>query len=62
VVDKKTLFVIAEANANFFLSSRNIPKAQVITADQLNTYDILNADQLLMTESSLQKVTNLLKD
>lgn len=60
--DKKTLFVIAEANANFFLSSRNIPKAQVITADQLNTYDILNADQLLMTESSLQKVTNLLKD
>jgi len=62
MLDKKTLFVISEANANFFLSSRNIPKAQVITADQLNTYDILNADQLLMTESSLQKVTNLLKD
>ncbi|RYE21801.1 MAG: 50S ribosomal protein L4, partial [Sphingobacteriaceae bacterium] len=40
--DEKTLLVLPAANNNIYLSSRNIKKAKVITADQLNTYDVLN--------------------
>lgn len=59
--DKKTLLVLSEVNKNAVLSSRNIKSAKVVTADQLNTYDLLNADHLLLSESSLEKIENLLK-
>lgn len=61
VNNKKTLLVLGEANKNVYLSSRNIKWAKVITADQINTYDLLNADNLLLSESSLEKIENLLK-
>ena len=51
---EKTLLVLPTQNNNIYLSSRNIQKAKVITADQLNTYDVLNATKLLLTANSLK--------
>ena len=54
VAGEKTLLVLPAQNNNIYLSSRNIQKAKVITADQLNTYDVLNAGKLLFTADSLK--------
>ncbi|MEE1945740.1 50S ribosomal protein L4 [Pedobacter sp. KR3-3] len=51
---EKTLLVLPAQNNNIYLSSRNIQKAKVVTADQLNTYDVLNASKLLLTANSLK--------
>ncbi|WP_316771568.1 50S ribosomal protein L4 [Pedobacter frigiditerrae] len=51
---EKTLLVLPAQNNNIYLSSRNIQKAKVTTADQLNTYDVLNAGKLLFTADSLK--------
>ena len=51
---EKTLLVLPSQNNNIYLSSRNIQKAKVITADQLNTYDVLNCGKLLLTTESLK--------
>ena len=56
VAGQKTLLVLPAANNNVYLSSRNIQKAKVITADQLNTYDVLNAGKLLLTTDSVKKI------
>ena len=61
VADKKTLLVLPESNKNVVLSGRNIKNAKITTADSLNTYDVLNADSLLISESSIEKLENLLK-
>jgi large subunit ribosomal protein L4 len=58
--DKKTLLVIPEANSNIALSGRNITNTKIITASQINTYDVLNADTLVLVESSLGKIDNIL--
>ncbi len=58
--DKKTLLVLAENDKNITLSGRNIKNAKVVTADTLNTYDVLNADSLLLSEKSVEKLENLL--
>lgn len=58
---KKTLIVVAELDKNVVLSGRNIQNTKVITADALNTYDVLNAENLLLSESSVEKIENLLK-
>ena len=58
--DKKTLLVIPDANSNIALSGRNISNTKVITAAQINTYDVLNADCLLLVESSIGKIDNIL--
>ena len=59
--DKKTLLVLPETNKNIVLSSRNLPNAKVTTVDSLNTYELLDADNLLISESSIEKIENLLK-
>ncbi|RZK36522.1 MAG: 50S ribosomal protein L4 [Pedobacter sp.] len=51
---EKTLLVLPAQNNNIYLSSRNIQKAKVITAADLNTYDVLNAGKLLLTADSLK--------
>ena len=58
--DEKTLLVLPAANNNIYLSSRNIKKAKVITADQLSTYDVLNAGRLLLTASSVKTLEEAL--
>jgi len=57
---KKTLLVLAENNKNIYLSSRNLGKARVVNASDLNTYDILNANNLLLVESSLKQIESIL--
>lgn len=54
LANEKTLLVLPAQNNNIYLSSRNIQKAKVVTADQLNTYDVLNAGKLLLTANSLK--------
>jgi large subunit ribosomal protein L4 len=54
VTNVKTLLVLGSANNNVYLSSRNLKKAKVVTADQLNTYDVLNAGKLLLTAGALK--------
>jgi large subunit ribosomal protein L4 len=58
--DKKTLFVIPEAKKNFVLSGRNVPNTKIITASQINTYDVLHAEHLILSEGSVEKISNLL--
>jgi len=58
--DKKTLLVLPELNKNVVLSGRNVKNTKVITASQINTYDVLHADQLILVESSISKIDNLL--
>ncbi len=62
VADKKTLLVLGEADKNIVLSSRNIKNAITVTADSINTYHLLNADRLILSESSVEKINNLLKN
>ncbi len=57
--NKKTLLVLNEKDENIYLSARNIQKAKVVRADSLNTYDILNANKIIMVESSLKTINEL---
>jgi len=59
LVDKKTLLVLSESNKNVYLSSRNLQKAKVVTSSNLSTYDILNANNLLLVESSLKEIEKI---
>jgi len=52
--DVKTLLVLGSANNNVYLSSRNLKRTKVITADQLNTYDVLNAGKLVLTTGAVK--------
>jgi len=60
VSDKNLLLVLAEANKNVYLSARNLEKANVMTAATLNTYKVLNAGTLVLTEGSLSAIDNIL--
>ncbi len=60
VNDKKSLVVLAEADKNVYMSARNIKGTEVITANQLNTYKILNATSLVVTEKSVGLIDSLL--
>jgi large subunit ribosomal protein L4 len=60
--DKKSLFVLGASNNNVYLSSRNLKGSEVVTASELNTYKILNANQVILLESSLEGIeSNLSK-
>ncbi|EFA91552.1 50S ribosomal protein L4 [Prevotella sp. SGI.027] len=60
VEGKKSLLVLPEANKNVYLSARNLQQADVMTASTLNTYKVLNADVLVVTENSLKVIDNIL--
>ena len=53
---KKSLFVLGESNKNVYLSSRNLERTSVVTSSELNTYGILNAKSLVLTEGSLEGI------
>jgi len=59
--DKKSLFVLPEENKNIYLSSRNLQAVSVITASELNTYQILNAKKVIVLESSVSKIEEFFK-
>ncbi|HBK83298.1 MAG TPA: 50S ribosomal protein L4 [Flavobacterium sp.] len=56
--DKKSLFVLGDTNKNVYLSSRNLKSSSVITTSELSTYGILNANKLVLLESSLEQIEN----
>ena len=60
VADKKVLFVLPGADKNVYLSARNIEGANVQTISGLNTYRVLNAGVVVLTESSLKAIDNIL--
>ena len=51
--------ITGSTNKNVVLSSRNLPKVKVAVAENLSTYDILNAEALLFTEESLNSLDQL---
>jgi large subunit ribosomal protein L4 len=60
VLDKKTLVIIAESNKNIYLSSRNLSHSKVVTVSELNTYDILNASNIILAEGSVKAIEETL--
>ena len=57
---KKALFVLPEANKNVYLSARNLQRAKITLAALLNSYNVLNADVLVVTENSLKTIDGIL--
>ena len=57
---KKTLVLLPEVNKNVYLSARNLKGVEVLTASQLNSYKVLNADVLVITEKSLETIDGIL--
>ena len=60
VSGKKLLLLLPEVNKNVYLSARNIQRVEVMTASELNTYKVLNANVVVMTENALSLVDNTL--
>lgn len=56
IENKKSLFVLGDSNKNVYLSSRNFKKSEVISHSELSTYKILNANNLVLLEGSLQEI------
>ena len=62
IQDKKSLFVLTDTNKNVYLSSRNIPSVNTVTASELNTYDIANATRVVLLEGAVEVIqSNLTK-
>ncbi|WP_159520804.1 50S ribosomal protein L4 [Sunxiuqinia indica] len=59
--DKKSLFVLPEENKNIYLSSRNLHGVSVITASELSTYQVMNANKVIFFESSVGKIEEQFK-
>lgn len=57
----KVLIVLPEDDKNVYLSSRNVQGTNIITADSLNTYQIVNANKVVITEGAVEKIENILK-
>jgi large subunit ribosomal protein L4 len=53
IANKKSLFVLSEQNKNIYLSSRNVQGVEVVTASELNTYEIMKASTLVLVESAV---------
>tara|TARA_Y100000385_G_scaffold283515_1_gene339753 strand:+ start:219 stop:845 length:627 start_codon:yes stop_codon:yes gene_type:complete len=56
----KILLVLGTQNDQVYKSARNLKKVKVVTADTLNTFDLLNAKKVVLSESSLEKIENIL--
>jgi large subunit ribosomal protein L4 len=57
---KKVLVLLPEANKNVYMSARNLQRAEVLEAQNVNTYKILDADVLVITENSLKTIDGIL--
>ena len=57
---RKMLMVLPEVNKNVYLSARNLQRTEVMTASALNSYKVLNADVLVVTENSLKAIDGIL--
>jgi large subunit ribosomal protein L4 len=57
---QKVLMILGEKNDNVYLSSRNLKKVKVVTADSVNTFDVLNAGKVVMVKSSVETIEKIL--
>ncbi|MCF6279535.1 MAG: 50S ribosomal protein L4 [Flavobacteriaceae bacterium] len=57
--NKKSLFVLGDLNNNVYLSSRNLKRAKTITNSGLSTYEVLNANKIILLESSLEEINQI---
>ena len=57
---RKSLLLLPNVNKNVYLSARNLQRSEVMTASALNTYKVLNADVLVITEKSLEAIDGIL--
>ncbi len=60
--ESKVLIVVSERNENVYLSARNVDKLRLISATNLNVYDILLADQIIATASAIEKIQEVYGD
>lgn len=60
LTNEKVLMIVGSANENVYLSSRNLQRVKVVAADSVNTYDVLNAKKLVLTESSIEVIEKIL--
>ena len=58
--NEKVLMILGEKNDNVYLSSRNLKKVKVVTADSVNTFDVLNAGKVVMVKSSIEAIEKIL--
>lgn len=58
--DKKTLLVLPDLNENLVKSGRNIQNTKIITVNQINTFDLVNAEHVILVESAIGKIDNIL--
>ena len=54
--EKKSLLVLSNKNKNIYLSARNLKRSKVLTVSELTTYDVLNSETLVLTESSIDRI------
>ena len=59
VAEQKILLVLKDQNKNVYLSARNVPGAQIISACDVNTYALLNNKAIILTEGSLDVINNI---
>jgi large subunit ribosomal protein L4 len=59
VENKKSLFVLGDLNNNVYLSSRNLKRSKIITNSGLSTYEVLNANKVILLESSLEGINQI---
>ena len=60
-IAKKVLIVVDELTDNLILSSRNLSNVLLLSVDEVNTYDVVYADTMVITEKALQKLEEVLK-
>ena len=60
-LEDKVLFVTSDDAANLYLATRNLPNCLVIYADEINVYDLVNADVVVMDEEAVNKIKEVLK-
>jgi len=59
IENKKSLIVLGDTNNNVYLSSRNLKRAKTITNSGLSTYEVLNANKIILLESSLEGINQI---
>ena len=60
LLNEKVLMIVGAGNDNVYLSSRNLQRVKVVSADSVNTYEVLNAKKVVLTESSIEVIEKIL--
>lgn len=60
LLNDKVLMIVGAGNDNVYLSSRNLQRVKVVSADSVNTFDVLNAKKVVLTESSIEVIEKIL--